>query len=87
MDKRAQAKHRKQLKRNRKNKIIRMQKVAEKRRKKLQKTTWQVVALRVSKNPRNSLVINELRRAGIPAPRKSLTVNDLHSLIRRKKMQ
>jgi len=39
MDKRAQAKHRKQLKRNRKNKIIRMQKVAEKRRKKLQKIT------------------------------------------------
>jgi|TARA_B100000073_G_scaffold189404_1_gene156830 hypothetical protein len=39
MDKRAQAKHRKQLKRNRKNKIIRIQKVAEKRRKKLQKTT------------------------------------------------
>ena len=87
MDKRAQSKHRKQLKRNRKNKIIRMQKVAEKRRKKLQKKSWQVVELRVSKNPRNSLVINELRRAGIPAPRKSLTVNDLHSLTRRKKMQ
>ena len=87
MDKRAQSKHRKQLKRNRKNKIIRMQKVAEKRRKKLQKNSWQVVELRVSNNPRNSLVINELRRAGIPAPRKSLTVNDLHSLTRRKKMQ
>ena len=87
MDKRAQSKHRKQLKRNRKNKIIRMQKVAETRRKKLQKNSWQVVELRVSKNPRNSLVINELRRAGIPPPRKSLTVNDLHSLIRRKKMQ
>ena len=87
MDKRAQSKHRKQLKRNRKNKIIRMQKVAEKRRKKLQKNSWQVVELRVSKNPRNSLVINELRRAGIPAPRKSLTGNDLHSLTRRKKMQ
>ena len=77
MDKRAQAKHRKQLKRNRKNKIIRIQKVAETRRKKLQKTTWQVVELRVSKNPRNSLVINELRRAGDPALRKSLTINDL----------
>ena len=87
MDKKAQTKHRKQLKRNRKNKIIRMQKVAEKRRKKLQKNSWQVVELWVSKNPRNSLVINELRRAGIPAPRKSLTVNDLHSLTRRKKIQ
>jgi len=83
MDKRAIAKHRKQLKRNRKNKILRMQKVAETRRKKLQKTTWQVVELRVSKNPRNSLVINELRRAGDPALRKSLTVNDLHKLILR----
>jgi len=39
MDKRAKAKHRKQLKRNRKNKIIRIQKFAETRRKKLQKTT------------------------------------------------
>jgi hypothetical protein len=39
MDKRAQSKHRKQLKRNRKNKIIRMQKVAETRRKKLQKNS------------------------------------------------
>jgi|TARA_B100001121_G_scaffold247342_1_gene222650 hypothetical protein len=39
MDKRAAAKHRKQLKRNRKNKIIRMQKVAEKRRKKLQENS------------------------------------------------
>tara|TARA_B100000131_G_scaffold104077_1_gene101154 strand:+ start:3460 stop:3585 length:126 start_codon:yes stop_codon:yes gene_type:complete len=35
MDKRARAKHLKQLKRDRKNKIIRIQKVAEKRRKKL----------------------------------------------------
>ena len=83
MDKRAKAKHRKQLKRNRKNKIIRMQKVAETRRKKLQKTTWQVVELRISKNPRNSLVINELRRAGIPALRKSLTVNDLQHITRK----
>ena len=61
MDKRAKAKHLKQLKRNRKNKIIRMQKVAETRRKKLQKTTWQVVELRVSKNLRNSLILRELR--------------------------
>ena len=78
MDKRAQAKHRKQLKRNRKNKIIRMQKVAEKRRKKLQKTTWQVVELRVSNNPRNSLVINGLRGRGPPrrvTPWYSVTYN------------
>ena len=87
MDKRAKAKHLKQLKRNRKNKIIRMQKVAETRRKKLQKTTWQVVELRVSKNPRNSLVINELRRAGDPALRKSLTINNLHNLLRIKKVK
>jgi hypothetical protein len=34
----AKRKHTLQLRRNRKNKIIRLQKVAEKRRKKLQKT-------------------------------------------------
>jgi len=39
MDKRAANKHRKQLKRNRKNKIIRMQKVADKRREKAQKNS------------------------------------------------
>ena len=87
MDKRAKAKHLKQLKRNRKNKIIRMQKVAETRRKKLQKTTWQVVELRVSKNLRNSLILRELRRAGLPAPRNSLIVNNLHNLLRIKKSE
>jgi len=39
MDKRAANKHRKQLKRNRKNKIIRILKVAERRRKKLQENS------------------------------------------------
>ena len=64
MDKRAATKHRKQLKRNRKNKIIRMQKVAEKRRKKLQENSWQVSQSSASKKPRNSLTLSELRRRG-----------------------
>jgi hypothetical protein len=55
-----------------------MQKVAEKRRKKLQKNSWQVVELRVSNNPRNSLVINGLRGRGPPrhvTPWYSVTYN------------
>jgi len=64
MDKRATTKHRKQLKRNRKNKIIRMQKVAEKRRKKLQENSWQVSQSSASKKPRNSLILRELRGRG-----------------------